>query len=367
MVRRRGQSLDFVLFLTILTLLTVGIIMVFSSSFVSAQMTYGDGFYFLKRQLLWAVLGVACMTAVMRIDYRQYQKWAMPFFIAAIMLLIIVLIPGVGMKIGGARRWLGTETFSFQPSEVAKLALILFLARYLSQRQESIQQFFRGFGLPLLIIGFICGLMLKQPDLGTAVTIAATCFIMVMAAGARTSHLVVLGLLGAALLVAAIVAEPYRMARFTSYLNPWADPLGKGFQAIQSLYAVGSGRLFGLGLGMGRQKFLYLPEVQTDFIFSVICEELGFIGAAFVLLLFFVFMWRGLRIAMKAPDTFGSLVAVGITVDVVLQAFIHIGACTATLPVKGITLPFISYGGSSLTLTLLMVGILLNISYFTDG
>jgi cell division protein FtsW len=347
-------------------LLTIGIIMVFSSSFVTAQTTYGDGFYFLKRQLLWALLGILGMIVLMRIDYRIYQKWAKPFFIVAIMLLLVVLVPGVGLKVNGARRWLGVDAFSFQPSEVAKLAVIVFLARYLAGHQDSIKQFFKGFALPLLIVGLVCGFMLLQPDLGTAVTIALTSFLMILAAGTRKTHLVGLALLGVVLLGVAIAVAPYRLARFTAFLNPWADPLGNGFQTIQSLYAVGSGRLFGLGLGMGRQKFLYLPEVQTDFIFAVIGEELGFIGALFVLALFFVFMWRGLRIALKAPDTFASLTALGITIDVVLQAFIHIGVVTGCLPVKGITLPFISYGGSSLTLTLLMIGILLNISYYAE-
>ncbi len=360
------QPPDFVLFLDILVLLTIGIIMVFSSSFVTAQTTTGDGFYYLKRQLLWALVGIFGMIALMRFDYRIYKKWAKPLFLVAILFLIIVLIPGVGIKHNGARRWLGTEALGFQPSEVAKLALVLFLAWYLSGNQDSSKQFIKGFAVPLSLVGLVCGLMLLQPDLGTAVTIALTSCLMILASGARKTHLAGLALLGVVLLGVAIAAAPYRLARFTAFLNPWADPLGSGFQTIQSLYAMGSGRLFGMGLGMGRQKFLYLPEVQTDFIYAVIGEELGFIGAVFVLLLFFVFMWRGLKIALKAPDTFASLTAVGITINVVLQAFIHIGVVTGSLPVKGITLPFISYGGSSLTLTLLMIGILLNISHYTE-
>ncbi len=357
---------DLVLFMDIIMLLTIGIIMVFSSSFVSAQTTYGDGFYFLKRQLLWALLGIFGMIAVMRLDYQVYKKWATPIFLVAILLLIIVLIPGVGIKVNDARRWLGTEAISFQPSEVAKLALILFLAQYLSRHHDNIRQFIKGFAVPLLFVGLVCAFILLQPDLGTAVTIALTSFVMLLAAGARKTHIIGLALLGVVLLGVAIAMAPYRLARLTAFLNPWSDPLGSGFQTIQSLYAVGSGKLFGLGLGMGRQKFLYLPEVQTDFIFAVIGEELGFIGSVFVLLLFFVFMWRGLKIALKSPDTFASLTAVGITIDVVLQAFIHIGTVTGSIPAKGITLPFISYGGSSLTLTLLMIGILLNISHYAE-
>jgi cell division protein FtsW len=357
---------DLVLFLDITMLLTIGIVMVFSSSFVSAQTTYGDGFYFLKHQLLWALLGVFGMIAMMRIDYRRYQKWATPFFMVAVFMLIVVLVPGIGLKINGARRWLGVSALSFQPSEVAKLAVILFLAKYLSQNQDSIRQFSKGFVVPLLIVGLVCGFMLLEPDLGTAVTIALTVCLMIAAAGARKTYLVLIPILGVVLLAGLIAIAPYRLERFTAFLNPWADPLGSGFQTIQSLYAVGSGRLFGLGLGMGRQKFLYLPEVQTDFIFAAIGEELGFIGSVFVMGLFFVFMWRGLKIALKAPDTFASLTAVGITMDVVIQAFIHIATVTGSMPAKGITLPFISYGGSSLTLTLLMIGILLNISYYIE-
>jgi cell division protein FtsW len=357
---------DLVLFLDIILLLTIGIIMVFSASFVQAQTSYGDGFYFLKRQLLFALLGIFGMIALMRVDYRVYKKWATPILLVAVLLLIVVLVPGVGIKVNGARRWLGVAAISFQPSEVAKLALVLFLAKYLSQHQDSIKQFVKGFAVPLLFVAFICGFTLLQPDLGTAVTVALTSCLMLMAAGSRKTHLLGLFVLGVAVLGLAIAMAPYRLARLTAFLNPWADPLGSGFQTIQSLYAVGSGRLFGLGLGMGRQKFLYLPEVQTDFIFAVIGEELGFIGSIFVVLLFFVFMWRGLKIALKAPDTFASLTAVGITMDVVLQAFIHIGVVTGSMPVKGITLPFISYGGSSLMLTLLMMGILLNISHYAE-
>lgn len=357
---------DFVLFLNVLLLLTMGIVMVFSSSFVSAQTELGDGFYFLKRQLLWTLLGLFGMITMMRIDYRRYKKWAGPFLLAVILLLIAVLIPGVGIVVNDARRWLGTEAFRFQPSELAKLALVLFLARYLSQRQDGAKQLVKGFLLPLAVVGVACGLILLQPDLGTAVTIALTSFVMLLAAGARKTHMTGLAMVGVVLLGVAIKMEPYRLKRFTTFLNPWADPLGEGFQTIQSLYAMGSGRLFGLGLGMGRQKFLYIPEVQTDFIYAVIGEELGFIGAVFVLALFFVFMWRGLRIALKTRDAFASLTAVGITINVVLQAFIHIGTVTGSIPAKGITLPFISYGGSSLTLTLLMIGILLNISRYAE-
>lgn len=358
----KKQVPDFVVFIVTLLLLTIGIIMVFSASYVAAETRYGDGFYFFKRQLVWALIGIAGMTAVMKIDYSCFKKWALPIFSISVFLLVLVLIPGVGINIKGSTRWLGIGTLSFQPSEVAKLGLILILAKVLANQQNRIKHFLRGFIPPLLVVGLVCALILAQPDLGTAVTIAGTSYIMFIAAGARKSHLFGLAFLGLFLVAGAVYLAPYRMARFTAFLDPWDDPLGKGFQTIQSLLAVGSGRLFGMGLGQGRQKFLYLPEQHTDFIFAVLSEELGFIGSVFVLFLFFVFMWRGLRIALKAPDIFGALLAVGITGMVVIQAIINIGVVTGSLPVTGITLPFISYGGSSLTLNLLSIGILLNIS-----
>ncbi|NPV29698.1 MAG: stage V sporulation protein E [Firmicutes bacterium] len=361
-MKPRKKAPDFVLFVVTLLLLTVGVIMVLSASYVIAETRYADGYYFLKRQLLWALLGIAGMTTVMKIDYSRFKKWATPLFGLAVLLLVLVLIPGVGISIKGASRWLGVGSLTFQPSEVAKLALVVFLAKNLAARPDQIKFFFQGFFPKILIVGLICGLILAQPDLGTAVAIAGTSYLLFLAAGARKTHLAGLALLGLALVGAAIYVAPYRMARFTAFLNPWADPLGNGFQTIQSLYAVGSGRLFGMGLGQGRQKFLYLPEQHTDFIYAVLCEELGFLGALFVLLLFFAFMWRGLKIALKAPDTFGALLATGITIMVVLQALINIGVVTGSLPVTGITLPLISFGGSSLTLNLVGIGILLNIS-----
>jgi len=363
-VKQRKQAPDFILFLIVLLLLTLGIIMVFSASYVYAQTTFADGAHFLKHQLVWALLGIVGMVTVMKIDYTNFKRWAIPIFGVAVFLLIVVLIPGVGITIKGSTRWLGVGSLTFQPSEVAKLAMVIFMAKFLSGQQNRIKQLIRGFVPPLLIVGLVCGLILAQPDLGTAIAIAGTAYFMILAAGARTTHLIALALAGMGLVILFAVVEPYRMERLTAFLNPWADPLDTGFQTIQSLYAVGSGGLLGMGLGQGRQKFLYLPEQHTDFIFAVLCEELGFIGAFFVLMLFFAFMWRGLKIALKAPDNFSALLAVGITAMVIFQAIINMGVVTGSLPVTGITLPFISYGGSSLTLNLLGIGILLNISHY---
>jgi cell division protein FtsW len=338
--------------------------MVYSASFVFAEVNYDDGAHFLKNQLVWALLGIAGMIFVMNINYKVYKKWATPLLVLTVILLLLLFVPGVGVNVKDATRWIAIGSFRFQPSEITKLTLVIFLAKYLSENQERIKELVRGLGVPLLVMGGICLLILAQPDLGTAVTIAGTAFLMMLAAGARIGHLCGLGLLGCGLAVLAIIVEPYRMERIMAFTDPWADPLDTGFQTIQALLAVGSGRLFGAGLGQGRQKFLYLPEQHTDFIFAVIAEELGFIGSIFVLLLFLAFMWRGLRIAIKAPDTFGGLLAAGITIMVVLQALINIGVVTGSLPITGITLPFISYGGSSLTLNLLVIGILLNISRY---
>lgn len=340
--------------------------MVYSSSYVYAQVTFGDGAHFLKNQLVWALLGITGMVVVMRIPYKVYLKWANPLFGLALLFLVLVLVPGVGVTIKDATRWIGVGQLTFQPSEIAKLAVVIFLAKYLAEKQNRVKHFFQGLAIPLLVVGVVCGLILMQPDLGTGATIAGTAFLMLLAAGARISHLSFLGLLGGGLVALAIIMEPYRMKRITAFLDPWSDPLGKGFQTIQALLAVGSGRFFGAGLGQGRQKFLYLPEQHTDFIFAVLAEELGFIGTTFVLLLFVTFMWRGLKIAIKAPDSFGALLATGITIMVILQAVINIGVVTGILPVTGITLPFISYGGSSLTLNLLGIGILLNISRYVE-
>jgi cell division protein FtsW len=365
-VKKARHAPDFILFIIILLLLTIGIVMVYSSSYVTAQVNYADGAHFFKRQLIWSVLGIIGMLVIMKIDYRIYSKWAYHLFGLSVLLLILLFVPGVGITIKDATRWIGIEALSltFQPSEIAKLGVVIFLAKFLAERTNQIKQFFKGLIPPLLVVGCVCLLILKQPDLGTAFTIAVTAFILLLAAGARFSHLGVFGVLGGVLVALAIKMEPYRMKRITAFLDPWADPLQDGFQTVQSLLAVGSGRIFGTGLGHGRQKFLYLPEQQTDFIFAVLAEELGFIGASFVILLFFAFAWRGLKIAIKAPDLFGALLATGITTMVVVQAAINIGVVTGCLPVTGITLPFISYGGSSLTLNLLGIGILLNISRY---
>lgn len=360
---------DFILFVTTLALLGIGLVMVFSSSAVTSSVRYDDAYFFFRRQLLWALIGIVAMIVVMKINYLRLREFALPLMVVAIVSLILVITP-LGIETNGSSRWLGIESVSFarfSPSEVAKLAMVMFLARTMEINLNKMKDFKSGI-LPYLgLIAFICGLIMIQPDLGTAFAIAGTAFFMMMVAGAKASHLGMIALAGMGAVGGLIAVAPYRMERFTAFLNPWKYASDEGFQTIQSLYALGSGGLFGMGLGRSRQKFFYLPEQHTDFIFAIIGEELGFIGAALIIALFVLFAWRGFKIAIYAPDTFGNLLAAGITTMIVFQAAINIGVVAGALPVTGITLPFISHGGSSLLFTMIGVGLLLNISRYSSN
>jgi len=359
---RKKSTPDFLLIILTFSLLAIGLIMVYSASAVWAEYKFHDSFFFAKRQLLFAGVGVIAMFFIMNIDYWTWRDWSKALLIICFVLLVLVLIPGIGMVRNGSRSWIGVGAFSIQPSEFTKLAMIAFLAKYLSENQKNITSFKRGL-LPALALVFAAfGMIMLQPDLGTGTVMVGTCIAMIFVAGARISHFIGLGVLGLAGFAALILSAPYRIKRITSFLNPWEDPLGSGFQIIQSLYAIGPGGLFGLGLGQSRQKFFYLPEPQTDFIFAILAEELGFIGGSLVLLLFSLLLWRGVRIALGAPDLYGSFLAIGIISMVAIQVMINIGVVTGLMPVTGITLPFLSYGGSSLTLMLMAIGVLLNIS-----
>lgn len=356
---------DFILIIVTLTLLSIGLIMVYSASAIWADYKFDDSFYFVKRQLLFASVGVVAMFFIMNIDYWTWRTWSKLLIIVCFVLLLAVLVPGIGMERNGSQSWIGVGAFSIQPSEFMKLSMIAFLAKYLSERQKLITSFKKGM-LPSLSFVFLAfGLIMLQPDLGTGTVMVGTCLVMIFISGARVSHFMWLGLIGIAGFVGLVLSAPYRIKRITSFMDPWQDPLNSGFQIIQSLYAIGPGGLFGLGLGQSRQKFFYLPEPQTDFIFAILSEELGFIGGSLVILLFALMLWRGIRIALGAPDLYGSLVAVGIIGMVAIQVMINIGVVTGLMPVTGITLPFLSYGGSSLTLMLVAIGVLLNISRYS--
>ncbi|UOF89156.1 stage V sporulation protein E [Fodinisporobacter ferrooxydans] len=351
--------------ITTLLLLIVGIVIVYSASAVMAAQKYGDAFYYVKRQLIFAGLGVVMMFVMLRFEYRKLEQYAKPMLLLCVLFLIAVLIPGVGQIRNGSRAWLGIGSFGIQPSEFAKLGMILFFSYYLARHQHRIQSFRTGLLPPLFLIVAFVGLIMLEPDLGQSAVLVGTGLLLVFAAGARVKHLLSLASLGIPVFVALIIVAPYRLKRIISFLDPWKYPLGEGYHIIQSFFAIGPGGLLGLGLGHSRQKFFYLPEPQTDFVFSILAEELGFIGAVTVLLLFLVLIWRGIRTAITAPDAFGTLLATGITGMIAVQVVINISVVTGSMPVTGITLPLISAGGSSLTLMLTGIGILLNISRYS--
>jgi len=349
--------------LAVTALLTAtGIVMVFSASSAVAYTQFHDPTYYLKRELLWAIVGAGALVIAMRLDYTKLRSLAPWLLGLAIVLLAVVLIPSLGSVEGGARRWLSLGVFTFEPSEFAKLALVLFLACLFSTKAEGAASF-AHVGFPAIFwVGVCFALVMRQPDLGTASLYVLTAFVLLFAAGARLTHLAIEAAVAVPALLGFIYASPYRRDRFLAFLHPWKDPQGTGYHIIQSLYALGSGGIFGLGLGQSRQKFGYLPAQHTDFIFSIIGEELGFVGAATVLVLFLVFAYRGIRIAMRADDRFGFYLAIGLTASITLQALINIGVVTSSWPVTGVPLPFISYGGTSLVVTLFGVGLLASIS-----
>jgi cell division protein FtsW len=359
----KGKAPDYILLLSVLALLGIGLIMVHSSSSVATMSDWGDSFYYLRRQAMWAGVGLAVMVFMVGFPYQWIRKYAVHILAGSILLLILVLVPGIGKVVNGARRWIDLGPVGFQPSELNKLALIIFTAAGLAYNRNRIQRITTL--SPYVLITLLCmGLILKQPDLGTALAIGGTAFVLWFSAGAHFLHLGGMVLAAIPALYYAIFSEDYRRARFLSFLNPWADPLGDGYHIIQSLLALGSGGFFGKGLGNSRQKLFYLPERHTDFIFAILGEELGLAGALLVVLLFALFAFRGYRIAVTAPDTFSSLLATGLTTMIVLQAVINIGVVTGSIPITGITLPFVSYGGSSLIPSMMGIGMLLNISRY---
>ncbi len=366
MRKRKGKPPDFIIFFTAIVLLGIGIVMVFSSSFYTATELREDSYYFLKRQVFWAFLGLSGMLFLANYDYWKIKKYIKFLLLINFILLALVYVPGIGIEINAARRWIGFGGMTIQPSEFTKIVLILFSAAFLSKKKVEINNFWLGAMPPLAIMGVCFLLILKQPDLGTAVAIAGTVFIILFTAGMKWKHIIPLGLTGIFSLIYLMMSEDYRRRRFFSFLDPWEDRMDTGYHIIQSLYALGPGRLFGVGLGRSRQKFFYLPEPHSDFIFALIGEELGFIGAITVILLFFLLVWRGFKLALMAPDAFGSLLAVGIVSMIALQVIINVGVVTGSIPVTGINLPFISAGGSSLFFTLSSIGILLNISKYVQ-
>ncbi|MDQ1318302.1 MAG: putative lipid flippase FtsW [Candidatus Poribacteria bacterium] len=343
-------------------LLIIGILMVYSASNAFSREKLGDSLHYLKRQLIYCGLGLALMFVVMWIDYRHYQRLAWGMIAFSLILLVLIFVPGVGVKIGGSTRWIKTGNFTFQPVEIAKLALIVYMARFLSQKNDYVKSFKRGILPFLIIISVYLGLLCAQPDFGSVILIVFLAFILLFIGGARVLHLVSLGSVTIVFIVVGVLLVPYRLQRVLTFINPESDPEGTSYHIIQSLYALGSGRVLGTGLGEGVQKLHYLPTPHTDSIFSVIGEELGFVGTSILVILFMIVVWRGIRISLKTEDRFGSLLAVGISCLIGIQTIINVGVATGSLPSKGITLPFISFGGSSLVMSLIAIGVLLNIS-----
>ncbi|MDQ6823293.1 MAG: putative lipid II flippase FtsW [Candidatus Eremiobacteraeota bacterium] len=349
------------LFAAIASLVAIGLVMVFSASSATAYADHHDTAFYLKRQFLWLAIGLGFAYVAYRIDYRKLKPLAPYILFFSILSLIAVLVPHVGFIVNGARRWIGAGSVSFQPSEFAKLALVIYLAAALSVRGDRIASLVKGL-FPLCVpVAIMAVLVLKEPDMGTASLLVMAAFAMFFAAGARIEHLALIFLATVPPLVATILASPYKRARIFAFVNPWKDAQNTGFHIVQSLLALGSGGLFGVGLGQSRAKFFYLPEQYTDFIFSVLGEELGLIGAVVVIVLFVVFAYRSIRIAIAAPDRFGFFLASGCAALIVIQAFINIGVVTSSWPVTGVPLPFISYGGSSLIVYLVAVALIINV------
>jgi len=356
------KPFDFWIFITVLLLLSLGIIMVFSASAPSAYVNKGNTYYFLNKQLIYGGLGIVAMLFISNIDYRKLGKLSPILFIICIVLLILVRIPGIGRYVNGAWRWIYIGPLSFQPSEFLKISVILFFSFSLSKRKEQLQYFFKGLLPYLLLIGLYSGLLLLEPHLSCTILLGLVCATILFSAGAKISHFVMLGAPAAAAFLAVVATMEHARQRVTTFLNPFADKQGDGWQIIQSLYAIGSGGWFGRGLGKSLQKFLYLPEPHNDFIFAVTAEELGFIGVVAILMLFLILIWRGVKVAMNAPDAFGSLTAIGITSLIAIQVILNVGVVTSSIPATGIPLPFFSAGGTNLTFLMCTIGILLNIS-----
>ncbi|MGH2499231.1 MAG: putative lipid II flippase FtsW [Solirubrobacteraceae bacterium] len=352
---------DLSLLAVVLGLLAIGLLMVYSASGMRALDSFDDPDHFLMQQSLWAAVGLAAMAVTAGLDYHRYRRFALPLLVIVLVLLALVLVPGVGTRVNGAARWLRlTPSIGVQPAELAKLALILYLAFWLGARRAQLAR-------PAVTLGFIAltgivgGLVVAEPDLGTAIIIVAVAFTLYLAAGARLRELAALGALAGVVVAALAVAQPYRLERVLTFLDPWSDPRDSGFQTIQSLYALALGGPFGEGLGAGKEKFGFLPAPYTDSIFAVIGNELGLVGTMAVILLYLALAFKGTRIALRAPDRPGGLIAIGVTAWLAGQAWVNIAVVASLVPMTGITLPFISYGGSSLCVALAAVGILLNV------
>ena len=353
------------LFFAVLILSIFGLVMIYSSSYIWAEYKFNDPYKYVKQQGLFLIIGTFLMILMSKIDYRVYKEKAMNIFIICVVLLILVLIPGIGSVRNGSRSWFGIGSFGIQPSEFAKLSLIILTSKYLSKSNKFLKDIKKGVIPILLVLFLIFGLIMLQPDFGTGMIIVVSIIAMLYVAGVNIKFFIGLGLLGIVGIVALILVAPYRMDRITSFINPWKDPLGTGFQIIQSLYAIGPGGLLGMGFLNSRQKHFYLPEPQTDFIFSIISEEFGILGIIIVASLFIFILYCGIKISLKCDDSFGKYLAFGMIFQMIIQTVMNLMVVVGLIPVTGVTLPFLSYGGSSLLISMVSIGILLNISKHT--
>jgi cell division protein FtsW len=353
---------DPVMLVSVMLLIGIGLVAVYSASSVLAEARYGDHYYYFKRQVVFCLFGLVLMIIAKNINYLFYRKLVYVFLGSSMLLLVLLLVPGLGVKVGGAQRWFRLGLISIQPSEAAKLSLAIFMAYSMSKNAENMGTFTNGLLPHLLVAAVVITLILLQPDLGTAVIVGMWVVILLFIGGVHLGQLAVLLGFMIPVVFYMISHTAYRLNRWWAFLNPWEDPHGFGFQIIHSFLAFGSGGLAGVGLGNSKQKLFYLPEPHTDFVAAIIAEEAGFIGVSVILILFALVVMRGIRIAVKAPELFGTYLAMGISCMLAVQVIVNLGVVMALLPTKGLTLPFISYGGSSLVVSLVSVGILMNIS-----
>lgn len=356
------KHFDYVLFISVIIISALGIVMIYSASSIWADFKFGDSFKYVKHQSLFWFLGILIMILSTKIDIKFLKEKANFIIGICFLLLVLVLIPGIGSVRNGSRSWFGFGGLGIQPSEFAKIGLIIFVAKYLSRNQKNMKDVKKG-ALPIfIVIGVFFLLIMLEPDFGTAMVITLTLICLIFVSGLKISFFVKIGIIGIIGIVALIIAAPYRMARIISFLNPWSDPLGAGYQIIQSLYAIGPGGLLGQGFMNSRQKHFYLPEPQTDFIFSIISEEFGFLGVVVVCSFFLFIFVRMQKIAMQSHDLFKKYLVFGLAFGILIQACLNLAVVVGLIPVTGVTLPFFSYGGSSLLVSMMSVGLILNIS-----
>ena len=358
------KHFDFYLFTAIIILILFGAIMIYSASSIWASYKFEDSFYYVKRQMIFIVLGIFLMITTSKIDYNIYYENSNKILGICIILLILVLIPGIGSVRNGSRSWFGIGSLGIQPSEAAKLGMIIFTSKYLTNSSKFLKNYKYGVFPILGVLFLLFGLIMLQPDLGTGMILVISIISLLFIAGVNMKFFIGGGIIGLIGVIILIAIAPYRMDRITSFINPWNDPLGTGFQIIQSLYAIGPGGLLGRGYLKSIQKQFYLPEPQTDFIFSIIAEEFGIVGTIFVVFMFSFIIYRGIRIALRTKDSFAKYLAFGMSFQLAFQALMNLMVVIGMIPVTGVTLPFLSYGGSSLLITLASMGIILNISRY---